>query len=147
MSVSTPAKENGKELHEVSAMTTDSLKALAVLFLEEQDRLKGGPASHLCSPDYLAYMGSNAPIDLSTHQESARHFYAAFSNSRHTVNDIVAEGNKVAVRFSFSGQHTGDSLGIPATQRVIEISGIAIFHIQDGKVSELHAQVEPIRWE
>jgi predicted ester cyclase len=127
-------------------MSSNDLKSIAVRFLEEQDRLADGPADYLCAPNYTAYIGGNSPVNLVTHQASARQFYAAFSHFKHTIEDVLAEGNKVVVRFTFQGVHTGDSLGIPATNKHIYIGGIAIFHILNNQVTELYAQVQPIVW-
>lgn len=63
-------------------------------------------------------------------------FRAAFPNIRITVEDVVAEGDKVAARCLVSGTHSGDSLGIAPTQKEIQIEGIALVRIADGKIVE-----------
>jgi len=40
-------------------------------------------------------------------------FFTAFSDAEYRLEDIVAEGNKVVARWSLSGMHTGDFLGMP----------------------------------
>jgi predicted ester cyclase len=70
-------------------------------------------------------------------------FYVAYSDYKHIVEDTVAEGEKVVVRFTFRGVHTGTT-DVLATNKSILVGGIAIFRAVDGKVVELHAQVEPV---
>jgi steroid delta-isomerase-like uncharacterized protein len=58
----------------------------------------------------------------------------AFPDSKWTVEEQIAEGNKVLTRFSWSGTHQGDFLGIPATHRAIQIWGMVIDRFEDDKV-------------
>ena len=63
-------------------------------------------------------------------------FREAFPNIEVVVEDQIAEGDKVATRCSVRGQHTGHSLGFAATGSPVEITGIAITRIRDGKIVE-----------
>lgn len=63
-------------------------------------------------------------------------FRGAFPNVNVVVEDLVAEGDKVAVRCSVRGKHTGDHLGIAASNVPVEFDGIAIVRIEDGKITE-----------
>ena len=53
-----------------------------------------------------------------------------------TVEDVVAEGDRVVVRWTNSGRHVGDFLGIPPTGRSCAIAGIDIYRLQDGRLAE-----------
>jgi steroid delta-isomerase-like uncharacterized protein len=50
----------------------------------------------------------------------------SFPDSHIKIEDIVAEGDKVVIRFMFTGTHQGALMGIPATGKQFSISGIAI---------------------
>jgi steroid delta-isomerase-like uncharacterized protein len=63
-------------------------------------------------------------------------FVEAFPGIVVTVEDTIAEGDKIAARCTVRGKHQGDSLGFAATQAPIEISGIAIVRIENGKIVE-----------
>lgn len=63
-------------------------------------------------------------------------FHAAFSGFRATVQDMIAEGDKVVTRKVFHGTHTGDFQGIAPTGRDVEISVIDIVRLENGKVVE-----------
>lgn len=72
--------------------------------------------------------------------ESLRRFLAsllsAFPDGRWTVEDQVAEGDKVVTRWSFSGTHQGELMGIAPTGKHVTGSGIVIDRIVEGKVVE-----------
>jgi steroid delta-isomerase-like uncharacterized protein len=63
-------------------------------------------------------------------------FRDAFPGMVVTVEDMVAEADKVAARCSVRGKHTGDALGFAATHSDMEIGGISIVRIADGKIVE-----------
>jgi steroid delta-isomerase-like uncharacterized protein len=60
--------------------------------------------------------------------------HGAFPDIKITVNDTIAADDKVVVRWSAQMTHTGDHLGIPATNRPVRITGITIAQIKDGKI-------------
>jgi steroid delta-isomerase-like uncharacterized protein len=63
-------------------------------------------------------------------------FRDAFPNMRIVIEDMVAEGDKVAARCSVRGKHEGELRGLAATQAPVEFTGIAIIRIDDGKIVE-----------
>ncbi len=54
----------------------------------------------------------------------------------HVVDDLIAEGDKVAGRVTAYGRHTGDLFGIPATGKEIRVTGIAIWRVRDDRIVE-----------
>lgn len=63
-------------------------------------------------------------------------FRGAFPDIIVSVDDMVAEGDKVAARCSVRGKHTGNHLGIAPTDTPVDFTGIAIVRIEDGKIVE-----------
>jgi steroid delta-isomerase-like uncharacterized protein len=63
-------------------------------------------------------------------------FSQAFPDMNTTVNDIVAEGDKVVLRYTIRGTHTGDMMGVPPTGKSGEIAGITMLRLEDGKIVE-----------
>jgi predicted ester cyclase len=61
---------------------------------------------------------------------------AALSEIHVRVEDSIADGDKVCVRWSFTAKHTGEGLGIAATGVPIHITGITIIRIAGGKMVE-----------
>jgi steroid delta-isomerase-like uncharacterized protein len=62
---------------------------------------------------------------------------AAFHGLQVTVDDIMAEGEKVTARFTAHGMHKGEFMGLPPTGKAITMTGIEIFRIKEGKIAEL----------
>jgi steroid delta-isomerase-like uncharacterized protein len=63
-------------------------------------------------------------------------FRTAFPNLRLTVEEMIAEGDKVAARITTRGTHKGKFLGIPPTGKHVTQTGIDILRIVDGKIVE-----------
>ncbi len=64
-----------------------------------------------------------------------KEFLAAFPDLQHTVEEMVAEGNRVAVRFSARGTHTGRWRQYPATGKVVSYTGITLASFEEGKIT------------
>jgi steroid delta-isomerase-like uncharacterized protein len=65
-----------------------------------------------------------------------RNLHAAFSGLTMTVEDLIAEGDKVFVRATLSGTHQGEFLGVPATGRLISVPLADFFRVRGGRVVE-----------
>ena len=63
-------------------------------------------------------------------------FRQGFPNLKIVIEDMVAEGDKVAARCSVRGKHEGEFLGREATQAPVDFTGIAIVRIKNGKIVE-----------
>lgn len=63
-------------------------------------------------------------------------FRQAFPDFHSTVEDQIAEGDKVVTRWTMRGTHEGEFRGIPPTGNKLEITGIGIFRFSEGKVVE-----------
>lgn len=66
----------------------------------------------------------------------------AFSDFKHQVHAQYVDGDFVITRLSGRGRHTGEFMGIPATNKDVSMEGIAIHRVVDGKVVEHWAQVD-----
>lgn len=77
---------------------------------------------------------------LSPGREGVRQFFqmmtAAFSDFTMTIEDIVAEGDRVAVRARMSGIHQGEFMDMPATGKRITVPTVDFFRIEHNKVVE-----------
>jgi len=65
-----------------------------------------------------------------------RNFRAAFPDIEVIVEDTITEGDKIAARCTVRGKHQSDSLGFAATQQKMEITGMTIVRVRDGKIVE-----------
>jgi steroid delta-isomerase-like uncharacterized protein len=69
---------------------------------------------------------------------------SAFPDKRYTVHDLVAEGDKVVARWTMEATHKGDYMGIPATNKVITLTGVYIIRFEDGKQAEWWLEADSI---
>lgn len=91
------------------------------------------------APDYVDRTPS--PIrGLASGREGVRQafalFHRAFPDTRHTIEDLVAEGDRVAARISARGTHTGELFGHPPTGRAVALTGITIYRLVAGRIVE-----------
>jgi steroid delta-isomerase-like uncharacterized protein len=63
-------------------------------------------------------------------------FISAFPDLHYTVNDMVAEGDKVAVRVTLNATHKGDYMGIPATGKSITTTAAFFYRVAGSKIVE-----------
>lgn len=61
---------------------------------------------------------------------------SAFPDMHWVPQEMVAEGQKVVTRFVWTGTHRGVFMGIPATGRSVEVKGVVIDLLEDGRMSE-----------
>jgi steroid delta-isomerase-like uncharacterized protein len=125
-------------------MSTEHNKAIARQFFMEQDRRHGPLAPEIVADDYVARIGSNPPMDRQGHSGFGTMFYQGFPDLSHTIEDVIAEGDTVVVRFVLRGRQSADFMGIPATGRPIEVQAIAIMRFDKGKVAQLTAQFDQL---
>ena len=70
------------------------------------------------------------------YKKSINEYHVGFPDIQFTIDDVVAEGNKVAVHWSGRGTHQGEYWGIAPTGKPITFQGISILQIEDGKIVE-----------
>ena len=69
-------------------------------------------------------------------RQTVQAFLAAFPDFRYRIEDLIAEGDKVVVRATWSGTHQGDLMGIPATGRAVTVSVIEMARLANGQMVE-----------
>jgi steroid delta-isomerase-like uncharacterized protein len=125
-------------------MSIEENKALVRRWFAELD------AGHLEAADtFIAdgYIDHNPAIpDLPEGRDgvkAANHLLSAgFTEVTHTIQDQIAEGDKVMTRVVVQGRFTGSFLGFPPTDKLIQISGVAVHRIVDGAFVEHWAHVD-----
>jgi steroid delta-isomerase-like uncharacterized protein len=70
--------------------------------------------------------------------------YNSFPDNQMTLDDVIVEGNKAAIRFTFTGTHKGEFMGIPPTNKKVTGSIIEIHRIADGKVVEIWQRLDTL---
>jgi len=64
-------------------------------------------------------------------------YATAFPDFRLGVDDTLADGNRVAVRYTFTGTHNGSLAAVPASGRPVSVQGIVIFRLDGAKVDDV----------
>ncbi len=118
--------ENNKEIIRRILLDYD-----AVRLLKEGGYLK----SPYHSPSYMDH-GSQGNNNLAQLSQIHCNFARGFPDFKHTIEDMVAENDKVSVRYRLDGTNSGEYLGIPPTGRKVYIKNQGIFLIKDGKLQE-----------
>ncbi len=113
-------------------------KALVRQWFEEVD--KGNPTAEdtFLSRDYIDHappLPDMPPGPEGVKQANAL-LRAAFPDILHTIEDQIAEGDKVMTRLGGRGTFQGEILGIPPNGKVVDIKGIAVHRIANGKLVE-----------
>ena len=70
-------------------------------------------------------------------KQSVNMFRTAFPDCQFTIEDQIAEGNKVVNRWTGSGTHKGELMGFPPTGVQVTWTGIAIYRFTGGKIVEI----------
>ena len=69
-------------------------------------------------------------------------FWAAFPGVQITIDDVVAEGDQLACRFTAAGTNTGPFMGMPPTGKQVNFTGMTILRFANGKCVERWAQAD-----
>jgi steroid delta-isomerase-like uncharacterized protein len=95
-------------------------------------------ADEIYARNYVGHDPTN-PEDirgLEAAKQAAADYREAFPDLQVTIEDLVAEGDKVAIRVRFRGTHQGGLEGIAPTGRQVDSTGIVISRIEGGKIAE-----------
>lgn len=87
-------------------------------------------------PDCVYNTPTTGELRGEAHRKFIASVLAAFPDCQETINDQMAEGDKVATRVSFTGTHKGTFMDIPPTGKRITITGVCIDRIVNGKIVE-----------
>jgi steroid delta-isomerase-like uncharacterized protein len=95
-------------------------------------------AEKLFAPDFVYHDPAgeelSGPEDVKAYAAMLR---AAFPDLHQTIEDQIAEGDKVAYRWTARGTHDGELMGIAPTGKRVEFTGIAVARLANGKIEEI----------
>jgi len=63
-------------------------------------------------------------------------YHAGFPGLRATADEVIVSGDRAVVRWTAVGTHEGELLGIPATHREVQMTGIDILRVAEGRIVE-----------
>jgi predicted ester cyclase len=104
----------------------------------------GAGLSALMAPDFLDHDPlPGQPAGAAAGEYVVRTMHTAQPDLRFTIHDLVAEGDRVTIRWTLHGTNTGPLLGRPPTGLPIELAAIVIFRIAGGRIAERWAGWKP----
>ena len=98
-------------------------------------------AGNLAAADELLAPGFVWHVQVASGPEGVKQFAqamrAAFPDLRIAADDVRAEGDRVAIRWTLTGTHGGDFFGVPASGRPVSSPGVDIYRIENGRIVEI----------
>lgn len=86
------------------------------------------------------FISHNQPPGLEAGAAGVKQFFAmfrdAFPDAQVSINEVIADGDRVAVATTLTGTHEGEVLGIAPTGRQVSVTGIDLLRVQDGRIVE-----------
>jgi steroid delta-isomerase-like uncharacterized protein len=115
-------------------MSVEDNKEIVRRYLEEVfHRRNSAAVDAMVAPDFVHHDPVNPIHGPEGLKQLQAVLFAAFPDLRITIEDMVAEGDRVVVRYTFTGTHRGDLAGIPPTGKAVRFTGIFIRRLRDGK--------------
>ena len=119
-------------------MSTEENKAVVRRLLDVWEQGNIDLIDELLAPDYVNH--SPATPEQPTGPEGLKGvvsiFRSAIPDLKMVVEDMIAEGDKVVLRYTLEGTHEGELFGIPPTGKQLSVKGIAVERVSDGKIRE-----------
>lgn len=134
-----PCRESPYSAKGDNAVSTEANKDLVhrLWYEELWGKWNTGIADDLFTPNYILHLaGSPDPVARDGTKHVVSMFGAAFPDLTHTVEEMVAEGNTVAARWTIRGTHQGEFQGMAPTGKQVQVTGITIHHLTEGRITE-----------
>jgi steroid delta-isomerase-like uncharacterized protein len=90
----------------------------------------------LFSEDYHAGLMDPLGQDREAERRGVQSFYDGFSDMEWRNVESMMQGERMMLRFKGTGRHTGEFAGMPATGKMVEFDGVAIYALRNGKIYE-----------
>ena len=82
--------------------------------------------------------------NLEEYKQAHGAFASAFHDSEVTIDDIIAEDDKVMTRVTLRCTHKGELEGIPPTGKTLSVSAFTVFRLAEGKIVEEHELIDEL---
>ena len=119
-------------------MSTEENKALVRREYEQGvNQQNFSVRDEVLASNFVAHFPGHAPIQgIDEFRQFTSAFFTAFPDLKTTIEDLMAEGDKVAVRQTWRGTHTSNFLHIPPTGKQVTFTSIEIYRVSGGKLAE-----------
>ena len=118
--------------------TAETNKAVIRRFVEEvQNQRNWDVFDELNDPSFVNHSSPpGIPNDRDGGKVFLSGFLNAFPDARFTIDDMIAEGDQVATKKTFTGTHQEEFFGIPATGNRVTLTFVDIMRVKDGRITE-----------
>ena len=119
-------------------MSADNKAVVRRLYDEVWNKRRLELVDEIISPSHALHDPTltDSSVGPDAYKRQVSRFIVGIPDLRFTIEDIVDEKEKLAVAWTISGTHTGEFMGIPATNKKVYVEGITINHIVDGKIMD-----------
>ena len=118
-------------------------KALVRHFVEEfWNQADTTTVDELMAPDAAIHMPTGEVVDPEGLKRFAAMWRESFPDWHSSFEELIAEGEKVAERWTGRGTHRGELQGIPPTGKRVEVPGSVFYRIVGGKIVEFRGQLD-----
>jgi steroid delta-isomerase-like uncharacterized protein len=118
-------------------MSAEENKAIARRWMEEGFNAHNvGVMDELFTADFVEHVPFAPPLGREEAKQGLMAAFTALPDTRITIDDMIAEGDKVVVRFTSRATHQGDLMGIPATGKPVTTTTITILRFAQGQIAE-----------
>jgi steroid delta-isomerase-like uncharacterized protein len=101
-----------------------------------------GALDEYIAGDYVGHLPGFPDQDRAELERLERAFVKAFPDTKHSIEDLFAEGDRVVLRVISRGTHLGQFEGIAATGRRVEFTGMVIYRISNGRIAESWGEMD-----
>jgi steroid delta-isomerase-like uncharacterized protein len=124
-------------------MSAEESKALVRRFVEEfWNEGNTATADELMAVDAAIHMPTGELVNFDGLKGFAGTWRESFPDWHSTVEDLIAEGDRVAERWTGRGTHRGELQGLPPTGKRVEVPGSVFYRIVGGKIVEFRGQLD-----
>jgi steroid delta-isomerase-like uncharacterized protein len=100
-------------------------------------------ADALVAPDFVNHLGPNPDLrGPESLKAVARPLFEGFPDLHFRVEDVLAEGDRVALRWTMTGTNSGPFRGFPPTGRPVRVPAVVLYRVQDGRLAEFWPLVD-----
>lgn len=124
-------------------MQIDQNKAVITAFVDAINAQDWGKLAEIVDPQFVRHSSAAGEPSVRNRDDLIRFLrseYETFPDAHETLLDLVAEGNKVAARHHFQGTQKGRLGPYPSTGKMLSSEYIAIYHLEDGRITEAWAE-------
>ena len=118
-------------------MAKDNLEKSRGIFEEVWNQKRVEKIDELVATDYIHHdVLSPDQQGIDAYKQFVQLYRNAFPDIHFKIEDEIADGDRVVIRWTVTGTHNGDLPGLPRTGKAISVTGITIARLSDGKFVE-----------